>query len=543
MRHGLEREAPGGRGPIVSTSEAILARRIERERAARIAAERLLEEKSRDLYEINKSLREWTAMLEEMVSERTAELTKALEETQDANTLVKHQALHDPLTGLANRRYLRQVLLDIAKARDQHKQIGTAVFHVDLDRFKQINDTRGHAAGDFILIHTAAILKSLVRTGDFVARIGGDEFVIVARSDGNTQSLAALASRITEELAKPVLYMESYCRFGASIGIAYSRSKTTTPSKLLVNADIALYRAKKAGRGRYAFFSSALQKEILETQTIAEDILTGLDQGEFFPIYQPQFDAATHEIVGVEALVRWNHRDKGILYPAQFLKIAEDIKVIDRIDNIVLERGLGDMLSFRESGVIIPRLSVNISSRRLNDPNLTKILKDYKLPKRLVAFELVESIFLDDIDAKSPLSRTIKQLKRLGIDIEIDDFGTGHASIVGLLRVNPTRLKIARELVMPIIKSRKQRRLLQSIIEMGKALGIEIVAEGVESWEHAEILRELGCDYLQGYALAMPMTAPRLFQFIRTGAWRTRSDTPPEPELDIYGRNLAAPSP
>jgi diguanylate cyclase (GGDEF)-like protein len=543
MRHGLEREAPGSRGPIVSTSEAIFARRIERERTARIAAERLLEEKSRDLYEINKSLREWTAMLEEIVTERTAELTKALEETQDANTLVEHQALHDPLTGLANRRYLRQVLLDIAKARDQHKEIGTAVFHIDLDRFKQINDTRGHAAGDFILIHTAAILKSLVRTGDFLARIGGDEFVIVARSDGNTRSLAALASRITEELSKPVLYMESYCRFGASIGIAYSRSKTTTPSKLLVNADIALYRAKKAGRGRYAFFSSALQKEILEAQTIAEDILIGLDQGEFFPIYQPQFDAATHEIVGVEALVRWNHRDKGILYPAQFLKIAEDIKVIDRIDNIVLERGLGDILSFRQSGVIIPRLSVNISSQRLNDPNLTKILKDYKLPKKLVAFELVESIFLDDIDAKSPLSRTIKQLKRLGIDIEIDDFGTGHASIVGLLRVNPTRLKIARELVMPIIKSRKQRRLLQSIIEMGKALGIEIVAEGVESWEHAEILRELGCDYLQGYALAMPMTAPRLFQFIRTGAWRTRSDTPPEPELDIYGRNLAAPSP
>jgi diguanylate cyclase (GGDEF)-like protein len=525
----------------VTTSEAILARRVERERAARIAAERLLEKKSLDLYEINNGLREWTAMLEEIVTERTAELTKSLEETRDANTLVEYQALHDPLTGLANRSYLRQVLQDIAKARDQRKDIGTAIFHIDLDRFKQINDTRGHTAGDFILVHTAAILKSLVRTGDFVARIGGDEFVIVARSDCNTSSLTALASRIIQELAKPVLYMQSYCRFGASIGIAYSRSKTSNPTKLLVNADIALYRAKKAGKGRYAFFSSAVQKEIIETQTIAEDILTGLDQGEFFPIYQPQFDAVTHEIVGVEALVRWNHRDKGILYPAQFLKIAEDIKVIDRIDSIVLERGLGDILSFRESGVIIPRLSVNISSQRLSDPNLAKTLRDYKLPKGLVAFELLESIFLDDIDAKSLVSRTIKQLKRLGIEIEIDDFGTGHASIVGLLRINPTRLKIARELVMPITKSRKQRRLLQSIIEMGKALGIDIVAEGVESWDHAEMLRDLGCDYLQGYALAMPMTAPRLFHFMKTGAWRTRSDTAPEPELDIYGRNLAAP--
>lgn len=504
----------------MSASEAVLLRRIERERAARLAAERLLEEKSLNLYEINKGLRAWTAMLEEIVKERTADLTRALEETHDAKSQIEHQALHDPLTGLPNRRYLKQVLEEIAQSESDDDDEGVTIFHIDLDRFKQINDTRGHAAGDFVLIHTAAILQSLIRAGDFVARIGGDEFVIVANSDGNTRNLASLANRITAELAKPILYKQNYCRFGASIGIAHSSTKAGPASKLLVNADIALYHAKRAGRGRHAFFSNALQKEIVESQTIAEDILSGFDQNEFFPIYQPQFDATSYDIVGVEALVRWNHRDKGLVYPGQFLRVAEEINVIDRIDALVLERSLSDLISFRESGVTIPRLSVNISSRRLNDPDLAKALRGLKLPKGQLAFELVESIFLDDSHPETDRARTVKRLKRLGIEIEIDDFGTGHASVVGLLRLHPSRLKIAQQLVMPITKSRKQRRLVQSIIDMGKALGIGIVAEGVETMEHAEILRDLGCDYLQGYALAMPMTAPRLFHFMKNNSWR-----------------------
>lgn len=509
----------------MSTLEAVLLRRIERERSARIEAERLLEKRSLELYEANLGLRTWTAKLEEIVNERTAELTKALEETREANSQIEHQALHDPLTGLPNRRYLKQILQDLAGNKDHDN--GIAIFHIDLDRFKQINDTRGHAAGDYVLTHAAAILKSLIRTEDFVARIGGDEFVIVARTDGSTKSLASLANRITVELARPVLYKKNFCRFGASVGIAYSRSKYIDPSKLLINADIALYRAKNNGRGRYAFFSSAIQKEIVDTQNLAEAILTGLDQNEFFPIYQPQFNARTFEVVGVETMARWNHPEKGILAPSCFLKVAEDIKVIHRIDSIILERCLRDIISFKENGIVIPKLSVNISLRQLSDPNLLKSVARLRLPKGLVAFELIESIFLDDSDADTAIRRTIKRLKKLGVDIEIDDFGTGHASIVGLIRVQPTRLKIAQELVMPINRSRKQRRLVQSIIEIGKALNIGIVAEGVETMEHAKILHDMGCDVLQGYAFAIPMTAPQLFHFLKTNAWRNKIDTFP----------------
>jgi diguanylate cyclase (GGDEF)-like protein len=498
--------------------EAILKRRIERERRGRLEAERLLEEKSLELYEINQGLRNWTAMLEEIVKERTAELTKALEDTHQAKSQIEHHALHDPLTGLANRRYLTQILEELSEAQEKDGSI--AIFHIDLDRFKQINDTRGHAAGDYVIAHAAAVLKSLVRGDDFVARIGGDEFVIVARSDGDTRALAALATRIISELAKPVLYKKGYCRFGASIGIAYARLADTNPAKLLVNADIALYRAKDSGRGRYAFFSGHLQREIVEKQNVADDILNGLDRNEFFPVYQPQFDARTLQVIGVETLVRWNHPERGILAPGQFIRIAEDIKAINRLDSFVLERGLRDILSFRDAGIEIPRLSVNMSLRRLCDPNLIRSLEDWDLPKGLLAFELVESIFLDDGDSDASISRAIKSLKKFGIDIEIDDFGTGHASILGLLRVRPARLKIDQQLVKPIVRSAKQRRLLQSIIEMGKALGIGIVAEGVESMEHAELLRDLGCDILQGFALAMPMTAPRLFHFLKTGGYR-----------------------
>jgi diguanylate cyclase (GGDEF)-like protein len=515
----------------VSELENILLRRIERERAARAEAERLLEKKSLELHEVNFGLRNWTAMLEEIVKERTADLTDALEKTREANSQIEHQAMHDPLTGLPNRRYLKQVLKDFSENRGGHK--GIAILHIDLDKFKQINDTRGHAAGDYVLTHAAAILKSLIRKDDFVARIGGDEFVIVAPMDGGPKSLTSLAERITTELARPVLYKKNFCRFGASVGIAYSLAKTIDPSKLLVSADIALYRAKNDGRGRYAFYSHEIQKQIVEAQDLAEGILTGLDRNEFFPIYQPQFDATSYDVVGVEAMVRWNHPQKGVLEPEHFLKIAENIKVINDIDGFILDRTLRDIACLNESGTIVPKLSVNTSFRRLSDPALLKSVTSLKVPKGFLAFELIESAFLDDKDPESFANKTVKRLRERGIGIEVDDFGTGNASIVSLLRIQPSRIKIAKELVTPIDRSRKQRRLLRSIIEMGKALNIGVTAEGVETMEHAKILADLGCDILQGFAFAVPMTAPELFHFLKTQKWReTLEEAPILPAKD-----------
>ncbi|KQZ95356.1 histidine kinase [Mesorhizobium sp. Root157] len=428
-------------------------------------------------------------------------------ELVEAQSRIEHDALHDSLTGLPNRRYLDSEL----KRTGSFESEQTAILHIDLDRFKQINDTLGHAAGDAMLIHAAAILKSAVRPADFVARIGGDEFVVLCRSGLDPNQLGMLADEIISQMRQPVNYHGHQCRFGVSIGIALEAADMADPRRLLVNADIALYRAKSMGRNRHEFFSETLQAEIVRTKRVADEILSGLERNEFCAHYQLQFDARTLEIAGVEALARWNHPREGLLTPDAFLNIAEELNVVADIDQVILEQTLHNFEKWRLAGLPIPRTSVNVSARRLRDEELIKNLSQLAIPSGLVSFELVESIFLDEND--EAVVRNVEQIKKLGIDIEIDDFGTGYASIVSLLRLQPRRLKIARQLVIPIVESSKQRQVVASIIEIGKSLGIEVVAEGVETMKHAETLRDLGCDLLQGFALSRPMSETALAEF------------------------------
>nr|WP_295470003.1 EAL domain-containing protein [Mesorhizobium sp.] len=430
-------------------------------------------------------------------------------ELEAAKARIEHNSLHDPLTGLPNRRYLDQILDNISTSGESGD---TALLHIDLDRFKQINDTLGHAAGDAMLVHAAGVLKSNVRRADFVARIGGDEFVVLCLSPDDAAGLSDLAERIIAEMRKPVPYMGHQCRFGVSIGIAVESGKNADPKRLLVNADIALYRAKSRGRSRHEFFTEALQAEIVGTKRMADEILSGLERQEFISYYQPQVYGSTFEIAGVEALVRWNHPRRGMLSPGYFLNTAEELNVVANIDRLILEQALADFRGWEAKGIHVPRISVNVSARRLQDGELIASLRDLDIPRNRLAFELVESIFLDDND--DLMIWNVNQVKELGIDVEIDDFGTGYASIVSLQKLKPRRLKIDRQLIMPIVASVKQRRLVESIIEIGKSLDIEIVAEGVETMKHAEILREIGCDYLQGFAFAKPMSAQDIERFV-----------------------------
>jgi diguanylate cyclase (GGDEF)-like protein len=389
---------------------------------------------------------------------------------------------------------------------------GIVLLHIDLDRFKQINDTLGHPAGDAMLAHTADVIRANLRDGDFVARTGGDEFVIVSNADMEMEYFGALAQRLIEGVRKPALYDGHECRFGMSIGIAGAFGGAVDRERLLVNADIALYRAKSLGRDRFEFFTEALQAAIVRNKQTADSIMAGLERGEFVPYFQPQFDARSFELVGVEALVRWRHPTRGIVAPAEFISIAEELNAVAAIDRSVLEQGLVEFRRWRSLGFSVPRFSVNVSLRRLRDEQLLKSLRDLNIQPGTLSFELVESIYLDESD--DYFARTIEQIKELGIDIEIDDFGTGYASIVSLTKLKPRRLKIDRQLVIPIVRSDMQRRLVQSIVDIGKSLDIEIVAEGVETMEHARILRDLGCDILQGYVFAKPMASEELEQFI-----------------------------
>ena len=456
------------------------------------------------------------ALTEEL--KRSTALTEARNvELEAARVSIEYNALHDSLTGLPNRRYLDTVLKQHAAAGfDETGSI--ALLHIDLDRFKQINDTLGHAAGDAMLIHVADVLRASCRQDDFVARIGGDEFVIACSAVAGNLFLATLAERLILRMREPVDYKNHQCRIGVSIGIATEYAPDIDVGRLLINADIALYRAKSHGRNRLEFFSEQLQAEVTNTKRVADEILDGLEREEFIAYYQPQFDAKTYDLVGVEALARWRHPVLGICTPDSFLAIAADLNVVSTLDRIMLEQAMADLERWDDLGLNVPRASVNVSHRRLHDPGLIAGLKLLNLAPGRLAFELVESIYLDDTDAM--VAWNIDQIKDLGIDVEIDDFGTGYASIVSLQKLRPARLKIDRQLVDPIIKDAAQRQLLSSIVDIGKSMGIEVVAEGVETMEHAAILRDLGCDILQGYAFARPMNRTDLEAFLLNESWR-----------------------
>jgi diguanylate cyclase (GGDEF)-like protein len=452
---------------------------------------------------------------------RATMLTEARNrELEAARVRIEHNALHDSLTGLPNRRYLDEELKRHAvTGQDDNGSI--ALLHIDLDRFKQINDTLGHAAGDAMLIHASAVLRANCRDGDFVARVGGDEFVVLTTASDGDIYLGALAERIVKQMRLPVTYEGHECRFGVSIGIATESGAATDVKRLLINADIALYRAKGRGRNRFEFFSEALQAEVVNTKRVADEILNGLERNEFIAYYQPQFDAHSHDVVGVEALARWNHPTQGIKGPDSFLPVAEELNVVATIDRLILEQSLAALKRWDAMGLNVPRASVNVSLKRLHDEDLINGLRHLDITPGRISFELVEAIYLDEGDAI--VGWNIEQIKELGIDVEIDDFGTGYASIVSLQKLRPRRLKIDRQLVHPILVDMAQRQLLTSIIDIGKSMGIEVVAEGVETMEHAAILRDLGCDILQGFAFAKPLNAADLETFLTKQAWRKAS--------------------
>jgi diguanylate cyclase (GGDEF)-like protein/PAS domain S-box-containing protein len=448
---------------------------------------------------------------------RAKDLAEARNEALEiARARIEYTSLHDHLTGLPNRRYLDSTMEDAAR-RAELDGSRLAVLHIDLDRFKEINDTLGHDAGDQMLIHAAGVLSDLKSASDFVARIGGDEFVFLSAGPA-PRNLASLAEAIVTDMRKPVTFNGHICRFGASVGIASQSGAAIDARQLLVNADLALYRAKNRGRSRHEFFTSDFQAQIITNKQTADDILSGVEQGRFLPYYQPKFCARTLDIVGVETLARWNHPTRGILTPDAFLKIAEDLDCVATIDRIVLDKSLADFAQWRRLGLGIDQISVNVSSKRLHDPELARALRTLDIAPKSLSFELLESIFLDDCD--HVVLENLAEIRNLGIDIEIDDFGTGHASIVSLMKLRPRRLKIDRQLVKPVSRSPAQRKLVGTIIEIGRSLDIEVIAEGVETPAHVTIMRDLGCDSLQGYALARPMPAEAIPDFVRRQDWR-----------------------
>lgn len=421
---------------------------------------------------------------------------------------IEHQALHDPLTSLPNRRALDVALSERAQQTDSH----ATIVRIDLDHFKYVNDTMGHAAGDFLLCEVAGILREETKSTDLPVRTGGDEFVILLSAERASSDGQKLAERMLDRIRQPKTFGNKTIRVGASFGVASTRDGMLSLGELLVGADAALYEAKDQGRNAVRHYTPDLHKAVLDRRELAREIRLAIVNEEFEPYFQAQFDAVDHSIVGAETLVRWNSPKFGVLAPNVFLPVAQQLSALDEIDEIVLRKGVSQIAGLQAEGIYIPKLSFNVTADRIQSQSLFATLESFSHYGLKIAFEILESVLVEE--QTDVFNHCLDRLRDAGISIEIDDFGSGHASIVGLMHLRPDVMKIDQRLVMPITESATTRGLLEQIVGMADLMGLKVTAEGVESMEHANILAQLGCHTLQGYAFCKAMPIEQLREFV-----------------------------
>ncbi|WP_180897574.1 sensor domain-containing protein [Martelella soudanensis] len=473
---------------------------------------RIDDEGQRNILGINWDVTEEVRLRQDLITAK--QLAEARNfELDRAKSDIEQAVMHDYLTGLPNRRFLDDELsrrVEMMPASSSK----LALMQIDIDDFKAVNDSYGHGTGDAVLQHTAQVLLSVSRHNDFVARVGGDEFAFISSYGNGSGSLEQVAKRMLLELSKPIELGEHRIRIGACVGIVTADAcEDVSTGALMKNSDLALKRAKQQGRNRIAFYTPDLNNAVAANRTPADQLMQAVEQSDFIPFYQPQFDAKTLRLTGVETLARWRHADGSFGQPSEFIPLAETLNLMNMIDTSILSQATSDYRRWSELGLDPPGMSLNLSPRRLSDPALVSALEEFDLPAGKLTFELLESIFLDEPDDISAYN--LKQLRRLGIGIDVDDFGTGYTSITGLLKVAPNGLKIARELILPLPQSPDQRAIVKSIVDIAKTLKIKVIAEGVETKRHAEIVTKLGCDVLQGYWLGRPMPASEFEKVLR----------------------------
>jgi len=435
--------------------------------------------------------------LEQAVADRTTEL-------EEAKARAQHLADHDPLTGLPNRRLLEDRLTQ-ALAMSQRNRQHTAVMFVDLDRFKNINDSLGHAVGDVLLKEVSQRLVSQLRTGDTICRIGGDEFVLVLPQIKRTSDVAQVAQKVIEQLSLPVMVEERELVVTPSIGIAVFPDDGRDAETLIRNADAAMYHAKEAGRANYQFFTEQMNQAASRRLALEGDLRRALSKGELRVHYQRFVDAAG-KAAGHEALLRWQHPERGLVLPGEFIQLAEETGLILRMGEWVLREACRWATFIgAEHGL---QVAVNLSPRQFNDPNLPRIvaaaLKESGLPPRLLELEITESLAMRETDATLA---TLQRLKQLGVSIAIDDFGTGYSSLAYLKRFPVDKLKIDRSFVAELPGDREQCAIVSAIVALAHALNVRVVAEGVEKKSQREFLVRCGCDLVQGFLIGQPQDA------------------------------------
>jgi diguanylate cyclase (GGDEF)-like protein len=440
----------------------------------------------------------------------------------DANAQMTRQMLTDPLTGVENRIHLEKRLAqEFAEGRGG--RIG--VCHVELEQFKSVIRTLGHKAGDEALRTVADLLRDVFGAEGFIARVGGDEFIVILPNPSGVAELERLASEVVDHLNSPIWIGAHQRRIGGVVGIALGDESVTSPERLLMNADLALFDARKAGGGNYRMFAASVRNAFESREQVLNEIHVGLREGAFIPYFQPQIDASTGEHLGFEALARWRHPERGVLTPAHFLEIAVESGLIEQIGASILRKSLQAMARWRQMGFDAPQLGLNFSAVELRDPNfLDKLQWDLELvdigPGQ-ISIEILESVLIDDDE--DPAARNVAALAAAGYRIDLDDFGTGHASISNLKKIKVDRLKIDRSFVAGIDSDPGQRKLADSILYIANTLDLDVIAEGVETEGEMRTLIEMGCVSQQGYLHGRPMSEEDCMTWMAESTVRQRS--------------------
>jgi len=432
-------------------------------------------------------------------------------------------AYYDDLTGLPNRVFHKELMARTIEIARRNKQI-FALLYMDLDNFKRINDTLGPSVGDFLLKSVARKLSAFLRKCDYVARCqevdiedvlsrpGGDEFLVLLHNLGEAQDAAKVARRILEELSAPWDLNGREVFMTASIGICLYPDDGETADHLLKNADAAMYHAKAEGKNNYQFYSESLNASVLELLTLESEIRKALDRGEFTLYYQPKLDASTRTITGMEALIRWNHPEKGLLLPGRFISAAETSGLIVPMAEYSLRAACVQLKRWQDEGFKPITVAVNVSGRQFDQNNLIEVvdgaLRDAGLSPRYLELEITESTIMRNPDEAV---RTLLELKERGIEIAIDDFGTGYSSLNHLKRLPLDFLKIDQSFVRNLASSRSDQAIVRATIAMAHSLNLKVIAEGVETTEQMAFLCEQGCDEVQGFLFSRAVP-PREFQ-------------------------------
>ena len=448
-------------------------------------------------------------------------LTKANLQLESANEELRRRAFIDPLTGLPNRMLFEDRLLHAMQrydrdddSRARREPCKLAVLFVDLDGFKPINDMLGHAVGDEVLKEAARRLRTATRDSDTVARIGGDEFVLLAEDVSDVADCASLANRVIQVLAQPLEVQGHQVTLSGSVGVALYPEHGDR-MKLVQNADAAMYTAKRAGGNTYALFESRMNEGLQEQLSLQHDLRHALERGELQLHYQPKIDARLGRLQGVEALLRWHHPTRGMVGPNVFIPIAERFGLINGLGNWVIEESCRQMRVWADEGLSM-NVAINLSVHQLRTeelvPRIESALARYQVMPSQLLCEITESVAMEDIESTQ---RAFEALSRIGVYLSIDDFGTGYSSLSYLRQLPARQLKIDRSFVADIEVRPDARAIVGAVIQLAHQLGLRVVAEGVETEGQRDILLVLQCDELQGYLLARPMAVEALDDWLQ----------------------------